>query len=90
MFPQWSRALATEFHSEVLYGNTLVVVGRRGHPMASATSLAELLACQWVQHGPANGPGALLEPAFRAHQLPPPVPRVGLVNLTPYWRSESW
>jgi molybdate transport repressor ModE-like protein len=74
--PQLSRALAAEFHSEVLYGNNLVVAGRRGHPMASATSLTDLLDCQWLQHGPANSPGALLEPAFRAHQLPPPVPRV--------------
>lgn len=74
--PQLSRALTTEFHSERLYRNTLVVAGRRDHPMAAATSLADLLACQWLQHGPANGPGALLEPAFRAHQLPPPVPRV--------------
>lgn len=74
--PQLSRALAAEFHSEVLYGNTLVVVGRRGHLMASAQSLSQLLTCQWLQHGPANGPGALLEPAFRAHQLVPPVPRV--------------
>lgn len=74
--PQLSRALTAEFHSETLYRNTLVVAGRRDHPMAAATSLADLLACQWLQHGPANGPGALLEPAFRAHQLPPPVPRV--------------
>ena len=74
--PQLSRALTAEFHSETLYHNTLVVAGRRDHPMAAATSLADLLACQWLQHGPANGPGALLEPTFRAHQLPPPVPRV--------------
>jgi DNA-binding transcriptional LysR family regulator len=74
--PPLPRALAAEFHSEMLYRNTLVVAGRQDHPMAAATSLADLLACQWLQHGPANGPGALLEPTFRAHQLPPPVPRV--------------
>jgi len=74
--PKLTRALSAEFHNEVLYGNALVVVCRKGHPMASATSLAQLLDCEWLQHGPANGPGSLFAPAFRAYELPPPVPQV--------------
>jgi LysR family transcriptional regulator, regulator of abg operon len=74
--PKLTRALSAEFHSEVLYGNALVVCCRKGHPTAGAKSLSDLLECQWLQHGPGNGPGSLFSPAFRAHDLAPPVPRI--------------
>lgn len=74
--PKLNRALSAEFQSEKLYGNALVVTCRKGHPMAGATTLRELLQSEWLQHGPAEGPGSLFAPAFRAYDLPPPVPRI--------------
>ena len=49
----------------------LVVVGRRGHPLAHARSLAELHEADWLVYRPPNAYG-VLEEALRAEGLPFP------------------
>jgi LysR family transcriptional regulator of abg operon len=74
--PQTARNAQSEFVVERLYENQLVVTGRSGHPQSGASTLAELLHCEWVLHGPEDGPGSLYAPIFRAHDLRPPAPWV--------------
>lgn len=74
--PALSKTSSAEFRSEKLYANALVVTCREGHPKAQASSLMELLDCEWLQHGPSEGPGALHTSVFRANGLRPPAPRV--------------
>jgi LysR family transcriptional regulator of abg operon len=50
---------------------SLVVAGRKGHPMRRAASLRELADCQWVMYFPL-GVGAMLEKAFGAAGAPMP------------------
>jgi len=49
----------------------LVVAGRRGHPLAGARSLRELVDADWLVFNP-PGAGGMLESAFRAAGLPRP------------------
>lgn len=70
-----SRKTATsEFLTERLYENKLVVGCRHGHPKAGVRSLRELRDCEWLQHGSADGPGSLYAPVFRENGLPVPTP----------------
>lgn len=63
-----------------LYASDPVVVCRRGHPLAAATSLRQLAGCQWIatraphQPGIAAGtaPASRLVDLFAEHRLPPP------------------
>ena len=50
---------------------TLVVAGRRGHPLADARSLRELADASWLVFNP-PGSGGMLERAFRAAGLAAP------------------
>jgi DNA-binding transcriptional LysR family regulator len=74
--PPSRKGAVSEFTTEKLYNNRLVVTARQGHPKANARSLADLLDCDWLLHGPTEGPGSLYAPVFRAHGLTPPNPRV--------------
>lgn len=49
----------------------LAVVGRKGHPLARARSLAELFDAEWLVYRPPNSNG-VLEAALRAEGLPFP------------------
>ena len=70
-----SRKTATsEFLTERLYENKLVVGCRHGHPKAGVRSLRELRDCEWLQHGSADGPGSLYAPVFRENGLLVPTP----------------
>lgn len=58
-----------------LYPSDPVVVCRRGHPLAHATSLRELADCDWIAtRAPkqAGMPTNRLVDLFAAHELPPP------------------
>jgi LysR family transcriptional regulator of abg operon len=50
---------------------TLVVVGRKGHPLAKARSLKDLADAQWLVFNP-PGAGGVVERAFERAQLPAP------------------
>ena len=58
----------------------LVIVGRRGHPLANAVSLRELAKANWLVFNLPGTSGAL-ERTFSAHSLPPPN---GLVHCESY------
>ncbi len=59
---------------------SLVVAGRKGHPLRRASSLQELSECPWVMYFPL-GVGAMLEKAFAAAGAP--MPR-SIVNCESY------
>ena len=54
----------------------LAVAARKGHPLAAATSMAELVNAEWVVGIPAGMPQAEIEPIFAAAGLPRP--RIGV------------
>ena len=65
--------LSREYSSEKLFENRRVVLGRRGHPLAGATALAELADARWVATSVTIDSGAELSPLFQRHGLPRPV-----------------
>jgi DNA-binding transcriptional LysR family regulator len=67
--PPLDKGSASEFDVETLYDNNLVVTCRKNHPKAKVNSLKELLDCNWLLHGPIEGPGYLHAPVFRANGL---------------------
>lgn len=72
--PPSRKTSTSEFLAERLYENKLVVACRFGHPKSGVRSLRELLDCEWLQHGSAEGPGSLYAPVFRENGLPVPTP----------------
>ena len=65
--------LEGEFSVERLFENHRVVLGRRGHPLAGARSLAELVDAYWVSTSVTARSEAELSPLFERHGLPLPV-----------------
>jgi DNA-binding transcriptional LysR family regulator len=59
-----------EFILEKLFDNTRVVMGRRGHPLARARSLGDLVHAEWVSAG--DRAEQELAAVFREHGLQPP------------------
>lgn len=57
---------------EQLFVNTRVIVGRRGHPLAEARSLAELVDAEWMSTSITAQAEQEIEPLFAQHHLPPP------------------
>lgn len=72
--PPSRKTSISEFISDRLYENKLVVACRHGHPKANAHRLSDLLDCEWIQHGSADGPGSLYGPVFQENGLPAPTP----------------
>jgi DNA-binding transcriptional LysR family regulator len=65
--------LDAAFRTEGMFLNDVIIVARKGHPLAGARSLRELSACEWILTGPdTQGPGAAIFDAFRRHGLEPP------------------
>ncbi|SIT51521.1 HTH-type transcriptional regulator GalR [Paraburkholderia piptadeniae] len=74
---------ASGLENERLMSENLVVLARRGHPLAAARnlSLRELTSAQWIlprTHSPARG---LFETMFRRMKLKPPMPTVETADL---------
>ena len=63
-----------------LFRPQLVVAGRKGHPLATATSLRELADASWLMYYPL-GAGAMLEKAF--NEAGAPMPK-GIVQCESY------
>jgi LysR family transcriptional regulator of abg operon len=55
-----------------LFDNTRVVLARKGHPLANATSLAELIDAKWVTTSITDRAEAEFGSVFEAHHLPAP------------------
>lgn len=64
--------LDEDLECEPLSVSEVVIVARKGHPLALARKLAQLKDCRWVYSSAPRGPGALIEEAFKTHGLPAP------------------
>ncbi len=70
--PAPGDALPTDLLQEELFGNTRVVIGRRGHPLAHVASLAGLADAQWATTSITLRADKEFSELFRSHGLPPP------------------
>lgn len=65
----------SDLQIERLYSSTASIIARKGHPLADARSLHELIDCRWISVRPGGVIGSaenhLIE-LFRAQGLPPP------------------
>jgi LysR family transcriptional regulator of abg operon len=57
---------------EKLMDNTRVIVGRKGHPLAQASSLRELIDAEWITTSITHKAEEELGPLFALHGLPAP------------------
>jgi LysR family transcriptional regulator of abg operon len=57
---------------QLLFRNQRVVVGRKGHPLAKAKSLRELIDAHWIMTGVRQPVEVEFEEQFAAHGLPAP------------------
>ena len=57
---------------QLLFRNQRVVVGRKGHPLAHARSLRELINAEWIMTGVRQPVEVEFEDQFSAHGLPAP------------------
>lgn len=64
--------LTPDLRQEKLFDNSRMIVGRKGHPLAKATSLTELSEAEWVTTSITAKEEEELGPLFRQHGLPPP------------------
>jgi DNA-binding transcriptional LysR family regulator len=58
--------------TEKLFDNTRLIVGRKGHPLAHARSLAELATAEWITTSITHIADEELGPLFASHGLPTP------------------
>lgn len=66
-------APAKDFIVEKLFDNTRVIMGRHGHPLAGAKSLAELTGARWISTAVTVDSRAEFGPLFERYGLPEPV-----------------
>ena len=57
---------------EILFNNTRQVFARRGHPLAKARSLRDLVGASWITTGTTSDAEAEFRDLFVRHKLPPP------------------
>lgn len=63
---------------EKLFDNTRLIMGRKGHPLSGARSLAELVDAEWISTSITHVAEDELGPLFEKHGLPPPRLRMQL------------
>jgi DNA-binding transcriptional LysR family regulator len=61
-----------ELQVEKLFDNERVVLARKGHPLAGAKSLADLVDAEWVSTSITHRPEDEITPVFAQHGLPRP------------------
>ena len=64
--------LPRELLAEKLFDNTRIILGRKGHPLAKARSLRELVGAEWITTSITYKAEEELGPLFAEHGLPPP------------------
>ena len=64
--------LGPEVLSEKLFDNTRQIVGRKGHPLAQARSLRDLVDAEWITTSITHAAEEELAPLFAQNGLPPP------------------
>ena len=70
--PSPVQPLSGELVVEKLFDNTRVILGRKGHPLARARSLRDLVDAQWVTTSITHKAEEELGPIFEQFGLPPP------------------
>lgn len=75
--PAHRQEVQSDIVAEPLYQSDIVIVAQREHPLAQATSVAELRDCQWVLSSAPGGPGAVIDEVFARAGLGEP--RLGMV-----------
>jgi len=70
--PLTEQPLDKRLAVEILFENTRVILGRKGHPLARAKSLKDLADARWITTAVTLNSGAELGPIFQSHGLPPP------------------
>jgi len=58
MCPLGPNVCDTDLHIERLYSSTASIIARKGHPLANARSVADLVDCQWISVRPAGVAGS--------------------------------
>ncbi len=66
------RDLDTDLESQALHTSDVVIVGRKNHPLATATRLLQLQDSLWAFSSAPRGPGAIVLEAFAKAQLDEP------------------
>ncbi|MSQ57793.1 MAG: LysR family transcriptional regulator [Limnohabitans sp.] len=74
--------LGSEFTTRPIYSTNLVVVTRKGHPLAEATQLSQLVDSQWVLPSMESSMALGLARAFKRKKLPAPICKVTSETLT--------
>lgn len=70
--PLSEESLTGELLVEKLFDNERAIFGRQDHPLAAATSLAELTSAEWIATSITVQAAAELGPIFERHNLPEP------------------
>jgi LysR family transcriptional regulator, regulator of abg operon len=70
--PQPEKALGNTYEVLRLTGNERVIMARKGHPMASARTLADLVGQEWLIAGLRDRVEEEFEEVFSAHGFPSP------------------
>ncbi|MGH8237284.1 MAG: LysR substrate-binding domain-containing protein [Steroidobacteraceae bacterium] len=70
--PLADETLSKDLTVEKLFDNTRVIFGRKGHPLAGARSLRDLIDARWITTSVTAESVAELEPLFALHGLPAP------------------
>ncbi len=70
--PEPGRPVPSELVQEVLFTNTRTVLGRRGHPLSGAASLAELVDAEWATTSITLQADEEMGELFRRHGLGAP------------------
>jgi LysR family transcriptional regulator of abg operon len=69
--PSLRASLAGDLACTPLYRNEMAIVVRRGHPLAAARSLVELMDCEWITAGLGTA-SLIVDDMFTAAGLPTP------------------
>jgi len=70
--PLSEERLSGDIRVEKLFDNERVVMGRKGHPLGTATTLADLAEAEWIGTPVTVRAAAELGPLFEQHGLPKP------------------
>jgi DNA-binding transcriptional LysR family regulator len=70
--PQPRKFLLGDLERARMYVGNAVIYARVGHPLAGASTLAQIVDAEWVVTGVARTPGNLIEEAFRVRGWAPP------------------
>ena len=70
--PFAEKSTPVELIAEHLFDNRRIIMGRRGHPLGSAISLADLVDAQWMASSVTSNTEAEFYPLFERYGLPKP------------------